>query len=167
MSAHGAEHRKEGDISAQGDLKLLNDPVAKALLESAIPARLAYNWTDGTPRVVPIWFHWDGEEIVMGSPPRAPKLKALRKNPRVAITIDDASAWPYKVLSIRGMAKVETVPGVVKEYALGAERYLGEAAGKEFVQNVGGMFSEMGRISVRPEWVAILDFETRFPSALT
>ena len=56
---------------AQGDPKLLEDPVAKELLKSTIPARLAYNWTDGTPRVVPIWFHWDGKEIVMGSPPRA------------------------------------------------------------------------------------------------
>lgn len=154
-------------MSAQGDPKLLDDPVARELLNSTIPARLAYNWMDGTPRVVPIWFHWNGEEIVMGSPPRAPKLKALRKNPRVAITIDDASAWPYKVLSIRGTAKVETVPGVVKEYALAAERYFGEAQGKAWVASVGGMVSEMGRISVRPEWVGILDFEARFPSALS
>jgi len=154
-------------MTVRGDLKLLNDPVAKELLKSTIPARLAYNWTDGTPRVVPIWFHWDGEEIVMGSPPRAPKLKALRKNPHVAITIDDAAAWPYKALSIRGKARVETVPGVVKEYALAAERYFGEAQGKEWVKNVGAMVSEMGRIAVRPEWVGILDFETRLPSALT
>lgn len=154
-------------MSAHDDLKLLNDPVAKELLKSTIPARLAYSWMDGTPRVVPIWFHWNGEEIVMGSPPRAPKLKALRKNSRVAITIDDAAAWPYKVLQLRGTAKVEMVPGVVKEYALAAERYLGETAGKEWVQNIAGMVSEMGRVSVRPEWVSILDFQTRFPSALT
>ena len=48
----------------QGDLALLNDPIAQALLRSTIPARLAYSWTDGTPRVVPIWFHWTGEEFV-------------------------------------------------------------------------------------------------------
>jgi hypothetical protein len=35
----------------QGDLALLNDPIAQALLQSTIPARLAYSWTDGTPRV--------------------------------------------------------------------------------------------------------------------
>ena len=40
----------------QGDIALLNDPVARRLLNSTIPARLAYSWTDGTPRVVPIWF---------------------------------------------------------------------------------------------------------------
>ena len=66
----------------QGDIGLLNDPVARELLASTIPARLAYNWLDGTPRVVPIWFHWDGKQFVLGSPPRAPKLRALRQNPR-------------------------------------------------------------------------------------
>ena len=53
----------------QGSLDLLNDPVAQQLLQSTIPARLAYTWTDGTPRVVPIWFHWNGSEVVLGSPP--------------------------------------------------------------------------------------------------
>jgi hypothetical protein len=42
----------------QGSLELLNDPVARTLLGSANPARLAYAWRDGGPRVVPIWFHW-------------------------------------------------------------------------------------------------------------
>ena len=53
----------------QGDLALLDDPVAQELLHSTNLARLAYVWRDETPRVVPIWFHWDGQEIVLGSPP--------------------------------------------------------------------------------------------------
>lgn len=48
----------------QGDVTLLNDPVAQKLLQAPIPAHLAYVWTDGTPRVVPIWFHWTGNEVV-------------------------------------------------------------------------------------------------------
>jgi hypothetical protein len=40
--------------TVQGDLGLLNEPVAQRLLQSRIPARLAYVWADGTPRVVPI-----------------------------------------------------------------------------------------------------------------
>ncbi len=71
------------------------------MLRSKIPARLAYVATDGTPRVVPIWFHWNGSEIVMASPPKAPKLKALAKNPKVAMTIDE-DEFPHKVLMIRG-----------------------------------------------------------------
>jgi hypothetical protein len=38
---------------AQGDPELLDDPIAQELLHSTIPARLAYTWPDGTPRVVP------------------------------------------------------------------------------------------------------------------
>ena len=48
---------------------LQTTPVAQQLLQSAIPARLAYTWHDGTPRVVPMWFHWTGEDLVMGAPP--------------------------------------------------------------------------------------------------
>jgi nitroimidazol reductase NimA-like FMN-containing flavoprotein (pyridoxamine 5'-phosphate oxidase superfamily) len=72
----------------KGGTELLQDPVAQELLASRIPARLAYNWTDGTPRVVSIWFHWDGTDIVMATLPGAPKLKALHNGDRVAITID-------------------------------------------------------------------------------
>ncbi len=156
---------KAGNAVEQGDVALLNDQIAQDLLKSSIPARLAYNWLDGTPRVVPIWFHWDGRDFVLGSPPRAPKLKALRRNPKVALSIDD-NAYPHKVLLVRGTAIVEMVPGVVPEYALAAERYFGQEQGKAWAAQMGSMVTEMGRIAVRPEWVGILDFETRFPSAL-
>src|SRR5215475_7870945 len=110
----------------QGDLSLLQQPAAQELLQSKIPARVAYVWTDGTPRVVPIWFHWNGREIVMASPPKAPKLKALKKNPKVAITIDD-NTFPHKVLLIRGTARLENFDGVVPEYAACASRYFDPA----------------------------------------
>ena len=149
----------------QGDPKLLDDPIAQELLRSTTPARLAYVWHDGTPRVIPIWFHWNGEEIVLGTPPNAPKVKVLPQNPKVALTID-TDTWPHKVLLIRGTAKVETVNGVVPEYAAAAQRYFGEEQGRAWVEQVRGMFPQMARISVRPEWVGILDFEKRFPSAI-
>jgi hypothetical protein len=149
----------------QGELGLLDHPVAQELLRSTVPARLAYNWTDGTPRVVPIWFHWDGKEIVMGTPPGAPKLKALGRSSKVAVTID-SNSWPHHVLLIRGTARVTEVQGVVSEYAAAAERYLGAEGGKGWVQQAGGLFKTMGRVAVTPEWVAIHDFETRWPSAV-
>ena len=36
----------------QGDLALFQNPAAQQMLHSKIPARVAYVWTDGTPRVV-------------------------------------------------------------------------------------------------------------------
>jgi hypothetical protein len=149
----------------QGSLALLDDPVAQELLRSAIPARLAYVWTDGTPRVVPVWFHWNGTEFVVATPPKAPKLKALAKNPKVALTIDD-NTFPHKVLMVRGTATVEMVEGIVPEYQLAAARYFSEAQARAWLAQLGGLISRMARISIRPEWVGVLDFETRFPSAL-
>src|SRR6476620_6414835 len=151
--------------TTQGSRALLDDPIAKELLQSTAPARLAYVWRDGTPRVVPIWFHWNGEEIVLGTPMKAPKVRALTQNPGVALTID-TNSWPHKVLQIRGTAKVEAVDGVVPEYAAAARRYFGEEQGQTWVEQVGKMFSQMARISVRPEWVSIIDFEKRFPNAI-
>jgi hypothetical protein len=148
-----------------GDLFLLDDPVAQELLHSTNLARLAYVWHDRMPRVVPIWFHWDGRQIVLGSPPNAPKVGVLPDNSNVALTID-RDEFPYHALLIRGTAHIETVEGVTPEYEACAERYFGEEQGREWVENVGRMFTQMTRISVRPEWVSILDFETRFPSAI-
>jgi predicted enzyme related to lactoylglutathione lyase len=79
----------------QGDLRLLESDVAQDLLASALPARVAYVAHDGTPRVVPTWFHWNGRELVMPTFVAAPhvrrpaaRLRDLRANPDVAISID-------------------------------------------------------------------------------
>src|SRR5437588_10373747 len=82
---------------------LQTDPVAQMLLQSAIPARLAYAWRDGKPRVVPMWFHWTGEDFLMGAPPNAPKMKVLSDDAEVAFSVD-SNEWPYQVLSVRGAA---------------------------------------------------------------
>jgi hypothetical protein len=149
----------------QGDLALLQHPASQELLASKIPARLAYIATDGTPRVIPIWYHWNGKDFVMASPPKAPKLKALAKNPRVSLTIDD-NVFPHKVLLLRGSARLETLDGIVPEYALAADRYFGPEQGPAWVAGLAKMISSMVRITVTPDWVGLLDFQTRFPSAL-
>jgi hypothetical protein len=151
--------------SKQGDPELLKHPVAQALLKAAIPARLAYTWTDGTPRVVPIWFHWTGEALVLGTPTTALKLKALTREPKVAVTIDENN-FPHKVLLVRGTARLQEVAGVVPEYTLAARRYLGEAQGAGWAAQAAKMFPGMTRIAIKPAWVGVVDFEQRFSSAI-
>jgi hypothetical protein len=149
----------------QGDVRLLEDPVAQELLGSTEVARLAYTWTDGTPRVVPIWFHWTGERLTFGTPIGAPKVHALEQRPPVAVTIDSSASWPFHVLLIRGDAVVERLDGVFEEYAAAARRYFGDEQGTAWVAPLENQ--PMARISVVPAWVSVLDFETRFPSALS
>jgi hypothetical protein len=115
--------------------------------------------------VVSLWFHWDGKEIVMCTFQPAPKLKALHTGDRVALTIDTNDP-PNHILSIRGTAEVTQVEGVVKEYATAAVRYLGKEQAEAYVRSLPPSVP-MARIAVRPDVVVLLDFETRFPSALS
>lgn len=149
----------------QGDLVLLQSELAKRLLTSTIPARLAYTAPDGTPRVVPIWFHWTGEELVMATFAPSPKIGALRRNPQVALSID-TEGFPSESLLVRGRAAVTEVEGAVPEYRLAAHRYLGDEAATPYIAEVDRSGVRMARLAVRPTWVGVLDFQNRFPSAL-
>jgi hypothetical protein len=156
----------------QGDLGLLQSDLARRLLTSTIPARLAYVARDGTPRVMPTWFHWTGEELVMPTFLSAPhvrhpaaRLGALRANPEVAVTIDTED-FPPQVLLARGRVSLTEVDGVVPEYALAARRYMGEDAGGAYLAQIEQPGTRMARIAIRPRWVGIVDFQTRMPSSL-
>jgi hypothetical protein len=149
----------------QGSLELLDTPVARKLLASAIPARVAYTANDGTPRIVPSWFRWTDGELVMPTYIQAPhipapgarRLRALRARPDVAISIDTGTE-PPQVLLIRGKARITEVDGVDPDYAISARQYLGEDAAHELLDMVDKPGTRMARITVRPDWVGLLDF---------
>jgi hypothetical protein len=146
----------------QGDVGLLDSDVAQRLLVSTELARLAYVASDGTPRVFPMLFHWTGEELVLSTFAGARKIGALRARPAVAITIDAASQ-PPEVLLVRGRASITDVDGIVPEYALAQRRYGGEEHAAALLKQLDHPGTRMARIAVRPTWVGVLDFQTRFP----
>ena len=143
-------------------IELMNDPVAQKLMEAPIHARLAYNARDGSPRVIPIGYTWNGEVFVMASPVNAPKVKALMANPKVALTVDTDS-FPPHVLLVRGQAAVEVVDGVPAEFIEAARRYVGEDGMPEWEAGVRELYKQMAIIRVTPTWAKIFDFETRLP----
>jgi Pyridoxamine 5'-phosphate oxidase len=157
----------------QGDLGLLETPTARELLASRIPARMAFIWPDGTPRVIATWFHWDGSDIVMATYIAGPdagirhpaaRVAALRANPAVALTVDTESQ-PPRCLTIRGRAEITEVDGLAPEYTAAARRYLGDDA-ETLLGQMDRPGTRQARIAVRPAWVGLLDFTTRLPSAL-
>jgi len=143
------------------------DPVARRLLESANPARLAYVARDGSPRVVPVGFHWDGTFLVIGTVPGSAKVAALETNPAVALTIDTSPpTWPPNVLLIRGTAKVSMVGGVFPEYVAGAKKLTPVEEFPQWEAGVRALYDQMARIDVTPTWVKVHDFESRIPQAV-
>lgn len=144
---------------------LREDPFAQRLLASPIPARLAYVATDGTPRAIPIAYHFDGDALVMATPDAAPKVSALRANPAVALTIDTDDQPPL-VLLVRGTASIEVVDGIVPEYLEANRRMIGEEGFEEFREQVTALYDRMAKITITPTWAKVLDFETRAPETV-
>ena len=148
----------------QGDVGLLQEPVAQQLLQSKGPAHLAYNWRDGTPRVIPIGFHWNGEEVVLTTAVDAPKTKVLTNGTKVALSIDSDSR-PARVLLIRGTVRVDTVEGIAPEHAAMLRRTTSAEGAEVALAHAAALYPHMTRIFIHPEWVGLLDFEKRLPSA--
>jgi nitroimidazol reductase NimA-like FMN-containing flavoprotein (pyridoxamine 5'-phosphate oxidase superfamily) len=146
--------------------EVLSKPISQELLGSAIPARLAYTGLDGDPRVVPVAFHWNGAQFVVCTVPTMAKVRALRHNPRVAITIDTQEQWPPRVLLVRGTASVEHVDGVPEEYIEASRKVTPAEVFEDWEAGVRGLYDEMVRITIEPRWAKLLDFETTIPKAV-
>jgi hypothetical protein len=144
-------------------IDLMNDPVAQELMKAPIPARLAYNASDGSPRVIPIGYLWNGEVFVMATAVNAPKVRALAANPQVALTVDTEN-FPPHVLLVRGEATVEVIDGVPDEFIEAARRFVGEEGMPAWEAGVRALYTQMAIIRVTPTWAKVLDFETRLPS---
>jgi Pyridoxamine 5'-phosphate oxidase len=144
--------------------EVLSDQVAQELLASTELASLAYTWTDGTPRVVPIWFHWTGSQVVMASPAGSPKMNVLESRPEVAVSIYN-NTWPYRVLLLRGTVNVERSDGLVPEYVSAAHHYAGADFANAWTSHLAASGLTWARLQLSPTHATIIDFETRFPGA--
>jgi hypothetical protein len=139
-----------------------NDPIVQELLQAPIPMRLAYVARDGSPRVVPISYLWNGKAFVFASPPDWPKIKALSVNPAVAITVDTTNFPPY-ILLARGIATIEFDKGLPDEYVEASRRIVGEDRMPEWEAGVRAENRNMALVSITPTWIKVIDFDTRFP----
>jgi hypothetical protein len=146
--------------------EVLSKTLSQELLKRDV-ARLAFVATDGTPRVIPIGIFWNGSEVVMCTTKNARKLKALRRNPAVALTID-TEVHPPDVLLLRGDAELDPVDGIPDEYlqASGTYRMTPEQR-QDWEAEIKSLYVDgMVRIVVRPTWARLIDFETTLPAAV-
>lgn len=140
-------------------------PISQQLLQASIPARLAYTALDGDPRVVPMGWWWNGTALVMATAPKAAKVAALRRHPKVAVTID-TEGFPPQALLIRGAATLELVESVPHEYIEGGRRFMTAEQFVGWEAGVRDLYERMVRITIEPHWAKLLDFETTIPKAV-
>ncbi len=144
---------------------VLAKPYSQQLLNGPEPARFAYNGLDGDPRVVPIGFWMNGDRLEIATIPRSAKVAALRKNPKVALTIDKG-AFPPKVLLLRGTAEVELVQGIPEGYLHAGHKVMTDEQYGDWLVGVKSLYTEMTLITVTLTWAKLLDFETTLPKSV-
>ena len=85
------------------------DNATRAAVASGRLVHLATINADGTPQVTCIYVGWDGDEIVAGHLADHVKLRNIRRDPRVTLSIESDVPFegfsPYLV--IKGIARVE------------------------------------------------------------
>ncbi|WP_203880449.1 PPOX class F420-dependent oxidoreductase [Planotetraspora kaengkrachanensis] len=99
--------------------------------------KLAVTRADGRPHVTPVWFVLDGDDVVFNTSETGVKGKALRRDPRATLCVDDDRA-PYAFVMIEGEATIESdLDDLIKWASVIGGRYMGEDRAKEFGERNG------------------------------
>jgi len=93
------------------------------LLDKPAFANLATIMADGSPHVTPVWFDYDGRNILINSAKGRVKDRNMRNNRNVALSIMDP-ANPYRYLQIRGNVTEITETGADAHIDKLAKKYL-------------------------------------------
>ena len=102
------------------------------LAEGTRTGKLSTVRRDGRPHVVPIWFVLDGDDLVFTTGGRTVKAHAMRRDPRVAVCVDDERP-PYAFVTVEGLARLSEDPAELLRFAteIGG-RYMGAGRADEY-----------------------------------
>lgn len=84
---------------------MIDDASAERLRSTPL-AWLTTVRADGQPQTSYIWFHYDGQDIVLLSQPDTPKLRNIEGNPKVSFNLDGNTATGDGVLTIEATAEI-------------------------------------------------------------
>jgi PPOX class probable F420-dependent enzyme len=106
--------------------------IAGFLMHGTRTAKVATTMRSGQPHVMPVWFVLDGEEIVFNTGANSVKGRNLRRDPRIALVVDEDVA-PYAFVHIRGRVEISEDMDELLRFAteIGA-RYMGSERAEEF-----------------------------------
>ncbi|HEV8205427.1 MAG TPA: PPOX class F420-dependent oxidoreductase [Acidimicrobiia bacterium] len=102
------------------------------LLEGTRTGKVATSRADGRPHVTPVWFTLDGDEIVFTTHETSLKAKAIRRDERVCVCVDDQTP-PYSYVMVDGTATLSADLDELRRVATAVGgRYMGADRADEF-----------------------------------
>jgi len=112
----------------------LSDEVLEFLSAGTRTAMLGYLAADGRPLVAPVWFIVDHGELVLNTGRDSAKGRALARDSRVVICVDDPHP-PYSFVQVQGIASVEDGAEDLLDIATRiGRRYMGADRANDFGQ---------------------------------
>jgi hypothetical protein len=144
--------------------EILSDPVTLDLVDKQPIMQIAYAAADGSPRAVPIGYLLREGMFLFFTIPTSDKVSALRRDPRIALTIDTYP--PPCCLLVRGTAELREEAGVPDEYLEASFRTMPREQHAGFEEQVRALYDSMMRVIVTPTWVRLNDFQRTAPRAV-
>lgn len=110
----------------------LSDDVIAFLSEGTRTGKLGYLAADGRPLVAPVWFLVEGQQLVFNTGIDTAKGRALRRDPRVVLVVDDDRP-PFSFVQVQGTVVFsENDPDLLDIATRVAGRYVGEDRAEQF-----------------------------------
>ncbi|MDP9026143.1 MAG: PPOX class F420-dependent oxidoreductase [Actinomycetota bacterium] len=86
---------------------------------------LATLMPDGSPQLTQTWVDTDGEFVIINTVEGHQKIRNIRRDPRVAVSVADPQNT-RDFVQLRGQVVRETTEGAVEHIEMLSQRYLGE-----------------------------------------
>jgi PPOX class probable F420-dependent enzyme len=94
-----------------------------ALLRAPSPCFLATLMKDGSPQLTQVWVDTDGDHVIVNSVDTHLKVRNIRRDPRVAVTVSDPRD-PSRYFQVRGRASV-SYEGAAEHIEALSQKYTG------------------------------------------
>jgi PPOX class probable F420-dependent enzyme len=115
----------------------LSDDVIAFLSEGTRTGMLGYLASDGRPLLAPVWFVVDGGELAFNTGKNTAKGRALARDPRVVMCVDDPRP-PYSFVQVQGIASISEESEDMLDIATRTGgRYMGTDRAEEFGRRNG------------------------------
>lgn len=110
----------------------LTPEVVEFLSEGTRTGMLGFLASDGRPLVAPVWFIVDNGQLVFNTGAETAKGRALSRDPRVVICVDDPHP-PFSFVQVQGIATTYDGAGDLLDIATRVGgRYMGSDRAEEF-----------------------------------
>ena len=112
--------------------QMSGDELNRFLSAGTRTGKLATTRADGSPHVAPVWFILDRDDLVFITGADTVKGKALLRDPRVALLVDDERP-PFSFATIEGTVSVSRDLDEMLPLSIAiARRYMGDALAEQY-----------------------------------